>query len=39
MQPTRNLWRWLAVVFFLSFAALGWLGREIYLSAPPIRRW
>lgn len=36
MQPTRNLWRWLAVVFFLSFAALGWLGREIYLAAPPI---
>jgi nitric oxide reductase subunit B len=36
MQPTRNLWRWLAVVFVLSFAALGWLGREIYLAAPPI---
>ena len=36
MQPTRNLWRWLAVVFVLSFAALGWLGREIYLAAPPM---
>ena len=36
MQPTRNLWRWLAAVFVLSFAALGWLGREIYLAAPPI---
>ncbi|HEX4943709.1 MAG TPA: nitric-oxide reductase large subunit [Usitatibacteraceae bacterium] len=36
MQPTRNLWRWLAVVFVLSFAVLGWLGREIYLAAPPI---
>jgi nitric oxide reductase subunit B len=23
-------------VFVLSFAALGWLGREIYLAAPPI---
>ncbi|WP_348944911.1 nitric-oxide reductase large subunit [Chitinibacter sp. FCG-7] len=36
MQKTRNLWRWLAIVFFLSFAALGWLGREIYLDKPPI---
>src|SRR5690242_2429082 len=36
MKPTRRLWRWLAVVFFLSFAVLGWLGREIYLAAPPI---
>jgi nitric oxide reductase subunit B len=35
MQPTRKLWTWLAIVFFLSFAALGWLGREIYLAAPP----
>ena len=36
MQPTMKLWRWLGVVFVLSFAALGWLGREIYLAAPPI---
>jgi nitric oxide reductase subunit B len=36
MHPTRRLWRWLAIVFFLSFAALGWMGREIYLAAPPI---
>ncbi len=36
MQPTRKLWIWLGVVFVLSFAALGWLGREIYLAAPPI---
>ena len=36
MKPTRSLWRWLAVVFVLSFAALGYLGREIYLAAPPI---
>jgi nitric oxide reductase subunit B len=36
MKATRNLWRWLGVVFVLSFAALGYLGREIYLAAPPI---
>jgi len=36
MHPTRKLWLGLAIVFFLSFAALGWLGREIYLAAPPI---
>ncbi len=36
MQPTRKLWQWLGFVFLLSFAALGWLGREIYLAAPPI---
>ncbi len=36
MRPTRKLWQWLGVVFVLSFAALGWLGREIYLAAPPI---
>lgn len=36
MSSTTRLWRGLAVVFVLSFAALGWLGREIYLAAPPI---
>jgi nitric oxide reductase subunit B len=36
MNPTKKLWRGLAVVFVLSFAVLGWLGREIYLAAPPI---
>ncbi len=36
MKPTRRLWQSLAAVFVLSFAALGWLGREIYVSAPPI---
>ncbi len=36
MKPTRKLWQWLGVVFVLSFAALGYLGREIYLAAPPI---
>jgi nitric oxide reductase subunit B len=36
MHPTRRLWQGLAIIFVLSFAALGWLGREIYLAAPPI---
>src|SRR5215470_10603221 len=36
MSSTSRLWRGLALVFVLSFAALGWLGREIYLAAPPI---
>ncbi len=36
MHPTRTLWRWLAIIFLLSFAVLGWVGREIYLAAPPI---
>jgi nitric oxide reductase subunit B len=30
------LWRWLALVFVLSFGALGYLGWQIYLTAPPI---
>lgn len=38
MNSTSRLWRGLAIVFILSFAALGWLGREIYLAAPPIPR-
>lgn len=36
MYATRRLWQTLAVVFVLSFAVLGWVGREIYLAAPPI---
>lgn len=36
MKSSRRLWQWLGVVFLLSFAALGWIGREIYLAAPPI---
>jgi len=36
MKSTKRLWRWLAFVFVLSFGALGYLGWEIYLSAPPI---
>lgn len=33
---TAALWRWLAFVFVLSFGALGYLGYQIYLQAPPI---
>ncbi|HVW69070.1 MAG TPA: nitric-oxide reductase large subunit [Steroidobacteraceae bacterium] len=36
MSSASRLWRGLGIVFILSFAALGWLGREIYLAAPPI---
>src|SRR6476660_463369 len=36
MKSNRRLWQWLAAIFVLSFAALGWIGREIYLAAPPI---
>src|SRR5689334_12963752 len=31
-----RLWRWLALICVLSFGALGYLGWQIYLSAPPI---
>jgi len=36
VHATRKLWTWLAVICALSFAVLGWVGTEIYLSAPPI---
>jgi nitric oxide reductase subunit B len=36
MKSTHRLWRWLGLIFVLSFGALGYLGWEIYLSAPPI---
>jgi nitric oxide reductase subunit B len=36
MQVTRKLWTWLGMIFVLSFAVLGWVGKEIYLTAPPI---
>jgi nitric oxide reductase subunit B len=32
----HRLWRWLTFVFVLSFGFLGYLGWQIYLSAPPI---
>ncbi|MCG2586707.1 nitric-oxide reductase large subunit [Massilia sp. TS11] len=36
MHATRKLWTWLAIICILSFTALGLVGREIYLKAPPI---
>jgi len=36
MKSTRKLWTWLGVICVLSFAALGWMGNEIYVKAPPI---
>ncbi|MGZ3181857.1 MAG: nitric-oxide reductase large subunit [Telluria sp.] len=36
MHATRKLWTWLAIICVLSFTALGLVGREIYLKAPPI---
>lgn len=36
MNTSRRLWRWLGLIFLLSFGVLGWMGREIYLAAPPI---
>ena len=35
-SPNNRLWRWLAFIFVLSFGALGYLGYQIYLTAPPI---
>jgi nitric oxide reductase subunit B len=36
MNSTKRLWRWLGLIFVLSFAALGYLGWQIYLEKPPI---
>jgi len=36
MTSNSRLWRWLGLVFVLSFGALGYLGYQIYVSAPPI---
>jgi nitric oxide reductase subunit B len=36
MKSNNMLWRWLGFIFVLSFGALGFLGYQIYLSAPPI---
>ncbi|HEY1181949.1 MAG TPA: nitric-oxide reductase large subunit, partial [Rhodocyclaceae bacterium] len=38
MKNNSRLWRWLGLIFVLSFGALGYLGWQIYLSAPPIPR-
>jgi nitric oxide reductase subunit B len=36
MSRSKKLWIWLGVIFFLSFGALGLIGREIYMKAPPV---
>ena len=36
MGYNKKLWAWLAGIFFLSFAVLGLIGREIYVEAPPV---
>src|SRR6185369_9493154 len=36
MKSNQGLWRWLGLIFVLSFGALGYLGSQIYLTAPPI---
>jgi len=36
MKSNNTLWRWLGLIFVLSFGALAYLGWEIYLAAPPI---
>jgi nitric oxide reductase subunit B len=36
MKTNSKLWRWLGLIFVLSFGALGYLGWQIYLAAPPI---
>ena len=36
MRSTSRLWRWLGLIFVLSFGALGFLGWQIHLQAPPI---
>ena len=36
MKSNYRLWRWLGLIFVLSFGALGFLGYQIYLTAPPI---
>ncbi|WP_428420722.1 nitric-oxide reductase large subunit [Methylibium sp.] len=36
MNKNHRLWRWLGLVFILSFGALGYIGWQIHLMAPPI---
>ena len=33
---SKRLWLWLGAIFLASFAVLGFLGREIYVKAPPV---
>ena len=34
MRNNKMLWRWLGLIFVLSFGALGYLGWQIYLIGP-----
>ncbi|AKS42932.1 nitric-oxide reductase large subunit [Wenzhouxiangella marina] len=36
MNPTRRLWWILGILFVVSFAALGFIGTEIYRQMPPV---
>jgi nitric oxide reductase subunit B len=36
MHSTRRLWTVLGLTMLVSFSILGWMGREIYLTKPPI---
>ncbi len=36
MKSVHRLWRWLGLIFVLSFGILGFLGYQIHLQAPPI---
>jgi len=36
MSDTRRLWTILGLILLASFAVLGYMGRQIYLSAPPV---
>ena len=36
MHDTRRLWKILGAIMALSFGILLFLGREIYLTAPPV---
>jgi len=33
---SKRLWAWLGAIFLASFAVLGFLGREMYVKAPPV---
>ncbi len=36
MGEYRKLWWWLLTIVGVTFALLGWFGREVYRAAPPI---
>lgn len=38
MNSHQRLWRWLGLIFVLSFGALGFIGYQIHLAAPPIAK-